>query len=216
MPLKVQPRRDRKLNRTVKRGESQVLKRGEVLWKVGDQAERLVLVRSGHIQLVARLGTVEERVMAVAGPWEMTGEEGLFPGVKRRTGARAGEPTQITLLDGPSVNRALRTASRTYDAFLLAKEEELALARRMAEPRRAGSTAENLAAMILHLSDRLGKTEEGGGKLIPIRLTHKALADLVCCHRSTVTTTLNDWIYRGVMSQEKGLIRILRPRELGP
>ena len=216
MPLKVIPRRDRLLNRYIKRGEIRVLERGETLFEPGDQAGTLFLVRSGHLQLTINHGKPEERAVAVVGPWEMTGEEGLFPGVRRRTGARAGEDSQVVVLDGEGVNRALRTASRTYGAFLTAKEEELALARSFMEPRRAGGTARHLADLLIHLSRRLGRPDERGGTRIPLRLTHQVLADLSGCHRSTVTTLLNDWIYQDILVQDDGQIRILRPQALTP
>ena len=214
MPLKVVPRRDRKLHRLVKKGETRVLNRGETLFSPGDPGGELFLVRTGHLQLISHPGSPEERVVGLAGPWELTGEEGLLPGASRRTGGRAGERTQVTPLEGEGVSRALRTASKTYGAFLLAKEEELALARALAGPRRAGGASGHLAALLVHLSNRLGRAEEKNGVRIPIRLTHQALADLSGSHRSTVTTLLNDWIYEGVLLREKGQIRILRPDAL--
>ena len=214
MPLKVIPRRDRKLHRLVKKAETRVLARGEVLFSTGDPGGQLFLVRTGHLQLTLYRGTPEERVISVAGPWELTGEEGLLPGTPRKSWAVAGEPSQITILDGEGVNRALRTASKTYGAFFHAKEEELALARTLASPRRAGSTSEHLGALLRHLSNRLGRMEENRGSRIPIRLTHKVLADLSGCHRSTVTTLLNDWIYEGVLERTEGHFRILRPEML--
>jgi CRP-like cAMP-binding protein len=212
--MKVVPRRDRKLHRLVKKGEGLTLRRGEVLYSPGDPAQTLVLVRTGHLQLLADPGTEGERVVSVAGPWELTGEEGLFPGVSRRTSARAGEPTQVTLLEGEGVARALRTGSKTYGAYFLAKEEELALARSLVGPRREGSASSHLAALLLHLAGRLGRSEEKKGTRIPIRLTHKVLADLAGCHRSTVTTLLNDWIYDGVLRQADGQLWLLRPADL--
>ena len=214
MPLKVVPRRDRKLHRLVKRGETLVLNRGEVLFSPGDPGGELFLVRTGHLRLTANQGTPEERVVAVAGPWEITGEEGLLPGTSRRTGARAGEKAQVTILDGEGVNRAFRSASKTYGAFLLAKEEELALARTLASPKRVGGASAHLGALLLDLSNRIGREEEKRGLIIPIRLTHKVLADLSGCHRSTVTTLLNAWIYDGVLQQLEGQLRILRPERL--
>jgi len=214
MPLKVVPRRDRKLHRLVKKGETLVLKRGEVLFSPGEPGAELFLVRTGHLQLTTQHGSPRERVVALAGPWELTGEEGLLQGSNRRTGARAGEKAQVTILDGGGVNRAFRSASKTYGAFLLAKEQELALARGLAGPRRAGSASAHLGALLLDLSSRIGRGEEKGGNRIPIRLTHKVLADLAGCHRSTVTTLLNDWIYDGVLQHVDGQFRIVRPEEL--
>lgn len=214
MPLKVVPRRDRKLHRLVKKGETVTLSRGEILFKQGDSATDLVLVRTGHLRFTTHPETQGVRVIAVAGPWEMAGEEGLFPGTVRRTEARAGEPTMVTFLDGKGVNRALRTASKTYGAFLKAKEEELILARTLAGPKRAGSAARNLAAVLLRLSGRIGRVDETEGIRIPIRLSHKVLADLCGCHRSTVTTQLNEWIYEGVLRQKEGLLWLVEGHAL--
>jgi CRP-like cAMP-binding protein len=144
----------------------------------------------------------------------MTGEEGLLPGTARRTGARAGEDSVVIPLEGSGVNRALRTASKTYGAFIASKEEELALARALSGPRRAGGATRQLGALLLHLSGRLGRVEEKKGVRIPIRLPHRVLADLAGCHRSTVTTILNDWIYAGILTQKDGRFLILDPESL--
>jgi CRP-like cAMP-binding protein len=214
LPLKVVPLRDRKLHRLIKKAETRSLKKGEVLFSEGDAGGHLILVRTGHVQLVAEAGGPGERVVAVAGPWELTGEEGLFPSTRRRTAARAGEKTYVSLLDGDGVNRALRTGSKTYGAFLLAKEEELSLARALGSPKRAGGAAGHLGALLLHLAGRLGRSDERKGVRIPIRLTHQVLADLSGCHRSTVTTLLNDWIYDGTLKQRDGEFRIIKPKNL--
>lgn len=214
MPLKVVPRRDRKLHRFVKKGEELTLQKGDLLYSQGDGGGQVYLVRSGHLRLFTVEGSGEERTVGLAGPWELTGEEGLVPGV-RRTGARAGETAQIVVLDGRRVGQALRTATKTLDAFLLAKEEDLTLARTLADLRRPGGASLRLAALLVHLARRLGREEDAGTR-IPLRLTHQILADLARVHRSNVTTQLNDWIYDGILRQEDGFLTILRPEALAP
>lgn len=214
MPLKIVPLRDRKLHRLVKKGSTVQLKRGEVLFEAGAREGKLFLVRTGHILLHLDPPDGPERVWGLVGPWEMGGEDALFPGRERRTTARAGERTLVTMLDGKGVIRALRTAPRTHEAFLLAKEEELALARAFGTPRKKGHAARRLGALLLHLARRIGRTEEKKGTRIPIRLTHAALADLSGCNRSTVTTLLNEWIYDGLLRQVEGELRILKAESI--
>jgi len=36
------------------------------------------------------------------------------------------------------------------------------------------------------------------------RFTHQVLADLAGAHRATVTTLLNDWLYRGILATGEG------------
>ena len=212
MPLKVVPQRDRKLHRLVKKGDTRTLKKGEDLFASRGSQTQVYLVRSGHLRIVRPEEDTGDRTIAVAGPWELAGEEGALSGTPRRTAAAAGEKTLITILDGGAVARALRTAPRTLEAYFRAKEEEISMARCLGSLRRPGGASRRLGALLAHLSARLGRGEEAGIR-IPIRLTHQALADLSGSHRSTVTTLLNDWIYEGLIRDEGGQIRILRREE---
>ncbi len=81
--------------------------------------------------------------------------------------------------------------------------------------RRRASIRFGLAALLLHLAQRLGQSNCPEGPRIPIRLSHKALADLTGCHRSTVTTQLNEWMYEGVLTQTEGLLCLVREDVLG-
>ena len=221
MPLKVVPRRDRKLFRLVKRAETRKLERGEVLFRKGVASHDLFLVKTGYLRFtrpepVGSPGGLEEpgRIVDIAGPWEVAGEEALLPDTPRRMTTLAGRPTQVAVLPGPECQKALQTSQRTLEAFLRAKEEELALARALSVLRRSGGAGARLGAVLLHLSARHGRPEEGGGVRIGLPLTHQLLADLSAAHRSTVTTLLNDWIYQGVLGGDRGAILILRPAAL--
>jgi CRP-like cAMP-binding protein len=217
VPLKVVPRRDRKLYRVVKRGEARRLSKGDVLYRARDPADHLFLVRAGHLRLIRKMEehtgsgeSPEGGVVALAGPWEIAGEEALFPDTPRRFTAVAGEPVQLTILASTATRGALQTSQKTLEAFLHAKEEELTLARILGEARRPGGAGLRLGALLLHLAARLGR-EEGKGILIPVPLTHQLLADLSHSHRSTVTTLLNDWIYAGILESGDVGWRILKP-----
>lgn len=220
MPFRVVPRRDRKLYRLVKRGETRELERGEILYQAGDPARHLFLVRAGHVRLAfpdrsgiqgnrSRVG----RTADVVGPWEVCGEEALVPDTPRRATALAGEPTQVTILPGLDVRRVLQGSQTTLEAFLRAKEAELTLARALSVSRRPGGAGARLGAVLLHLSARHGKAEDRGTR-IGVPLTHQLLADLSASHRSTVTTLLNDWIYQGVLEDDVGGILIREARVL--
>ncbi len=211
MPLRMVPGRDRKLNRLVKRGRTLDLRRGEVLYSAGDPAREVYLVGSGVLRLTLQIGEGPGRTVDLVGPGELGGEEGVVPGSPRRTGARAHGSTQLTVLEGEEVNQVLRTATRTFQAFLQAREEALALARIPGTPRPAGGTGSRLAAVLLHLSFRFGR-KEGSAVRIGVRLTHQVLADLSGSHRSTVTTLLNEWTYDGILEKREGELWILRPQ----
>lgn len=215
MPFRLVPRRDRKLYRLVKRGETRTLERGEVLYGAGDHSRHLFLVKIGHLRLGVPDGGSASggRTCDIVGPWEMCGEEALYPEAPRRLTATAGETSQVTVLPGPDAQRALQTSQTTLEAFLLAKEAELTLARALAASRRQGGAGARLGAVLLHLSARHGKVEAMGSR-IGVPLTHQLLADLCGSHRSTVTTLLNDWIYDGTLEDDGDGILIRNARGL--
>lgn len=214
MPFRIVPRRDRKLNRLVKAGQVLELRRGEELFAPGDPAREAYVVRDGHLRLWQVEGERRPRTVEVAGPREMVGLESVFagPGVRRRYGASAGQPTRVVLLPGDGVARAFRTGERTFVHAFRAVHDDLAMARWSGGGRGGPSTAERLADVLLVLARRFG-TEEGTGLRLEVRLTHQELADLAGAHRSTVTTLLNDWIYRRTLKDgPEGLL--VRPQRL--
>lgn len=209
MPFRMKPRRDRKLNRLVKEADEERLGRGEVLYRAGEPARHVYLVREGHLRLTLP-GGERERTVSVVGPSELAGEEALLSGSVRRYGAVAGEIAVVRALDGARVFKALRSTTRTYQALLRAGQEDLHRARLRA----AGGgppTRERLADLIRELAARFG--EERGRRLhIPHWFTHQELADLVGGHRSTVTTALNDWIYEGILKGGSELVVLKRKK----
>lgn len=216
MPFRLVPRRDRKLNRAVKSGHTLDLSRDDVIYRPGDPARDVFLVRQGHarIWLASSDHDGRPRTVEVAGPGDLLGLESVFagPGVRRRYGASAGEATTLIVLAGEAVANAFRTSERTFVQAFRAMHEDLLAARRLGTGRGAPSTSQRIADVLLDLANRFG-AEEGTGILIRLRLTHQVIADLAGAHRSTVTTQLNDWMYRRIL-RDTGAGLLVRPDRL--
>lgn len=210
MPLRLEPVRDRKLYRLVKAARERSTSRGEVLFRRGDPGGEVYVVRAGHV--CVRLGGAgsDERTVVVAGPSELFGEEGMVPGALRPYTAVAGERAVVSSLEGPAVRAILRTSQHTLTSYLEVKEHELHLLRSAAAGSRGPTVRQRLAAVILDLVDRLGESE-GEAVRLPHWFTHRELADLAGAHRSTVTTSLNDWIWRGVLDTRSRSLIVTRP-----
>lgn len=215
MPLRVVPRRDRKLNREVKAAPRVPVPRGQVLWSRGEPATSLVLVRSGHLRLVARGGAAREaRTVQVVGPWEVAGEEALVEAARRRYRAVAGEASAVQWLDGRRVTSVLTTSRVTREAFLAAWLDDIEALGHLASGSGQPDAAGRLASVLLRLAARLGVGGEGAEATVPLRITHGTLADLAGLHRSTVTTQLNDWLYRGWIADGRPGFRIVEAERL--
>jgi CRP-like cAMP-binding protein len=207
VPLRVEPRRDRKLNRLVKVAEIRRLRRGESLSDVGETTQRVYLVRSGFLRLIERAADGKrERAVAVVGPWELLWEEAMGSGPGRYRCA-AGEASSVQALAAHEVSLVLKSTELTFEALLESVRRDLALARRLTPSGIEPHASQRLAMVLEDLAARWGKPS-GKGTLIAQKLTHQVLADLAGAHRSTVTTILNDWLYQGLLGSVRRGIQI--------
>ncbi len=218
MPLKVIPKRDRKLNRLIKAATAVQYRKGRAIFGRGEEADVMYLVREGHVRMtLPRAGDGAERTVAIAGPGEVFGEEAATTHVPRRYGAVAGSACLVLPLSGVAVFKAVRGSPKTLGTLLSSYDRDLAEARRVTRFSGASSRA-RIADVLLDLADRLGDDD---GRRIRLQhwFTHQELADLAGAHRSTVTTAINDWIYEGVLRQRFRTLIIEKPgalRKAGP
>lgn len=215
MPFRLEPPRDRKLFRLVKKAEAVRLVKGRTLYAAGDPAREVYLVRSGFVRLV--LPGMEpgrpERTVGVALPWEMFGDEALTEG-HRRYGAIAGAGCVVHPLPKAAVLTGLKTAKSSLDAYLEGVEQELHRLRHAQGGSQGPNAAQRLAEVLIDMGRRCGEPV-GRGVHLTQRFTHQILADLAGAHRATVTTLLNDWLYEGVLrSLAGGRLAIQRPQDL--
>ena len=201
MPLRIEPVRDRKLHRLVKSAIRRAVRNGEAIFRLGDPGGQVFVVRRGHVRLQLAGTDGVDRTVAVAGPSELFGEEGMIHGALRPFNALAGAPGSVLPLEGATVRGVFSCAPRSTPSrpTLEAKEWELRLLRSAAGDSLGPSARQRLAAVLLDLFERLGEPE-GERVRLPHWFTHRELADLAGAHRSTVTTCLNDWIWRGVVA----------------
>lgn len=215
MPFRLNPPRDRKLFRLVKKSEGVRLSKGRSLYAPGGDAREVYLVRTGFIRLVlpGMEPGLPERTVGLALPWELFGDEALTEG-RRRYGAIAGSTCVVHPLPRGGVLQGLKTAKTSLDAYLEGTERELHRLRHAQGGSHGPSAAQRLAEVLLDVGERCGEPE-GRGIQLSQKLTHQVLADLAGAHRATVTTLLNDWLYSGILAAGRdGCLALQRPRDL--
>jgi CRP/FNR family transcriptional regulator, cyclic AMP receptor protein len=124
-------------------------------------------------------------------PWQ---REDAEPTIPHTTGWRVLEPTQVALLDGRVAHRFARYPELTGRLVGRTLERSRWLTVNMAivhQPR----VDVRLHMLFWHLADRWGRVS-GDGVIVPLRLTHSVLADLVTARRPTVSTSLSDLAHR--------------------
>ena len=177
------------------------LERGDILFREGDQGDRLYVIGEGKIKLGLTSADGRENLLAILGPGEMFGELSLFdPGARTATATAVAE-TQLIALGHEDLTTFLSGRPAVAAAMLAA------LARRL---RRTNETLADLvftdvpgrvAKALLDLSNRFGRPAEDG-ILVAHDLTQEELAQLVGASRETVNKALADFATRGWIKLE--------------
>lgn len=189
------------------------LHRGAVLFREGDEGDRVYVVSNGKIKLGQTSPDGRENLLALLGPGQMFGELSLFdPGPRSATAAAVtdtkllglGHEDLLPLLSGrPGVARGLL----------------LQLASRL---RRSNDTLADLvfsdvpgrvAKALLDLSDRFGVPSDEGVRVVH-DLTQEELAQLVGASRETVNKALADFVGRNWLRLEPRSVTILNVERL--
>lgn len=184
------------------------LERGDVLFREGQQGDRLYVIEWGKVKLGRSSSDGRENLVAILGPGEMFGELSLFdPGPRNATATAVAESELIGL--GHDELRDFLVGRPAVAQSMLA-----ALARRL---RRTNDSLADLvftdvpgrvAKALLDLSKRFGRPADEG-ILVAHDLTQEELAQLVGASRETVNKALADFATRGWLKLEARAVVLL-------
>lgn len=182
------------------------LERGDVVFRQGDPASELFVVRSGRVAIATQSPDGRESVVAIMGPGDLFGDLPLFDGLGRSADARALERTTLIAVPYDPVRSAL--AERP--TALWGVVELLA--------RRLRATDEALAdSMFLDVPGRTAKRLlelAAGADEFMLPLTQEELAGLVGASRERVNKAISAFIRLGWIAQEGRRYKILDRTQL--
>jgi len=177
------------------------LGRGEVLFREGEQGDRLYVIQDGKVKLGRSSTDGRENLVAILGPGEMFGELSVFDPGPRNATATAVAETHLIGLGNDGLQQFLSERPAVAQSLLAA------LAKRL---RRTNDSLADLvftdvpgrvAKALLDLSERFGKQTDDG-VLVAHDLTQEELAQLVGASRETVNKALADFATRGWLRLE--------------
>jgi CRP/FNR family transcriptional regulator, cyclic AMP receptor protein len=177
------------------------LERSDILFREGEQGDRIYVIGEGKIKLGRSSVDGRENLLAILGPGEMFGELSLFDPGPRTATATAIAETQLIALGHEDLNSFL-LGRPAVAANLLA-----ALARRLRRTNEAladlvfTDVPGRVAKALLDLSTRFGRPADDG-ILVAHELTQEELAQLVGASRETVNKALADFASRGWIKLE--------------
>lgn len=130
-------------------------------------------------------------------PWQ--GEQATSS-LSRTTGWRVLEPARIAVLDQRAAARFARYPQLTGRLVARALERSRNLATMMAIAHHTRIDV-RLHMLFWHLADHWGRVRPDG-VLVPLRLTHEMLADLVAARRPSVSTVLTELARRNLVQRD--------------
>jgi CRP/FNR family transcriptional regulator, cyclic AMP receptor protein len=129
----------------------------------------------------------------VVRPWP----EAADPALRQTTAWRALQITRLAVLDVAAVERIAEYPELVRILLERSVERSRRLAVNMAIVHRPKVDV-RLQLLFWHLADRWGRVRNGQ-TILPLRLSHSVLADLIAAQRPTVTTALSDLTSRGIV-----------------
>ncbi|MDR1393396.1 MAG: Crp/Fnr family transcriptional regulator [Bifidobacteriaceae bacterium] len=173
------------------------LSRGDVLFREGEQADRLYIIESGKMKLGHTSSDNRENLLAVLGKGEIIGELTLFD-----PGTRTATATAVTGADLLELSHeALVEWLEVHPAASMHLLQALAQRLRRTNEAVGGlvfyDVPGRVAKALLDLAEQFGEEMPDGAILVQHSLTQEELAHLVGSSRETVNKALADYASRG-------------------
>src|SRR5258706_7661738 len=117
------------IRRIAAHGRVRALRQGEILFEAGAQVVPFFVVTAGQIEMV-QPSEAGEKLVAIHGPGQFTGEVNMLSGRRSLVGARAGEPGEVIELDRERLLALVETDGELSElimrAFILRRVELIA------------------------------------------------------------------------------------------
>ena len=183
---------------------------GATIFSRGDPSDSLYIVEEGRVRIISLSDKGTETILHILKPGAIFGEL-LLSEERRALTTVAGTDVLVTVLSRGSLVELLSSVPT------IARNLIRLLSRRLAKVEMEfadfGHTwsYHRLAKVLLQLCEEHGQ-ETPKGTLIPLRLTHEDLANIIGTTRETVTTQLNKFRRMGLVKRQDRFLVVNRKR----
>jgi CRP-like cAMP-binding protein len=184
------------------------LRKGQVLFKEGDNGDNLYIITSGKIKLGTKSLDGRENLLMVLGPGDMFGDLSLFDSGPRTSTATAVTESRLLSLGQEKVIPWVREHPEASLHLLARLASRLRRTNEVVSDLVFSDVPGRVAKALIDLGVKFGeKTSEGF--LVHHDLTQEELAQLVGASRETVNKALADFAQRGWIKLEARAVLIL-------
>ena len=177
------------------------LNKGQVLFKEGQEGDRLYVVVHGKIKLGTTSADGRENLLSILGPGEMFGELSLFDPEPRTSTATAVTDVRLVSLAHDAVIGLVTSSPQTSLELLRRLAQRLRKSNEVLADLVFADVPGRVAKAIMDLGERFGVQKEDGLH-VNHDLTQEELAQLVGASRETVNKALADFAARGWVKLE--------------
>ncbi|MEA1935332.1 MAG: Crp/Fnr family transcriptional regulator [Thermodesulfobacteriota bacterium] len=196
-----------RLARAVKRRS---LKKGETLFRKGDEGNALYIVKSGRIRIVLPSDAGDEVSPAILSEGDFFGEMALLDGMPRSADAVALEPTELYALNRSDFLSFLTNNERAIQSIFSNLSMRLRRTDDLLEDICFFTTSTRLARRLVELARDYGSQKETTGIVqIDLRLTQRDLASMVGVTRESINKELRVLREKELIGTEGNAIQIL-------
>ncbi len=189
------------------------LKRGSRVYKPGDPAEHIYLLRFGVVKLGTPVADGGLKILTFVYTGDLFGESAVIEEGPRDHAAEVHEDSIVCAVPREPLVQIMReTPEFGYQLTKL-----MAIRLRTLETRVEHLLHRSAQARIAHTLLTLGRqfgAEVGHGLVIPLRLSQRDLASLVGVRRETVNLVLQDFRQRGLVQAQRRQILVQNPAGL--
>ena len=190
------------------------LRASQVIYRVGEPAEKLFVLASGRAKLGRPARTGRELLMGILAPGDVFGIVTLLAdGAEYMGTATAMEASEVLVWEREAMQRFARKYPQlTTNALQVA----LAFVAQFAERHELliAATAEHrLARALTRLGAQTGGPSTEG---VEVRITNEQLGSLADVSSYTASRQLNKWAREGAVRKHRGTVQILDPDQLLP
>ena len=195
----------------IARSRRQELHPSQVLFRTGERAEQLFVLRKGRVQFGRLTSSGREVVMGILGPGDVLGLACLLPSSDYIGTAEALDRGEVQVWSRHVIRRFAHKYPQVQGNVLQIALAYVAEFADRLEKLVSGTAEHRLARALTSLGVRIGTPSHSS---IDILIKNEQLASLADVSPFTVSRQLKQWERKGVISKSRGIVRILSPEHL--
>ncbi len=186
------------------------LKKGEALFRKGDEGTSLYIVKSGSVKVVLPSDMGDEVAAAILSKGDFFGEMAFLDGMSRSADVVALEPSELLALNQKDFLAFLKGNEEAIQAIFSYLSMRLRRTDELLEDAHFLNISTRFARRLVELSQKYGHREAEGEPIgIDLRLSQKDLASIVGTTRESINKELRILREKGLVDTEGNTLQIL-------